>query len=647
MQTRRELLVRSLLAPAVAGAAAAADPPREGERFDLLVYEATPGGIAMAVRAARGGLSVLLVDHSLHLGGILSNGLGVWDTLYEGFRAPIYDETRQAIFDHYREIYGPDSEQYRQALPGKTGHTNGKFEPKVAELVLARMVEAESGIRVVKGFCVTGVQRTGLKIDSVRFQEMGGSRSFQARAEVYADCGYEGDLMAASAVPYRVGREGRGRHGEPHAGRIFMRPHKEPPTEEAALTATKLARLNLRHFGDWQEILYPESSGAPDRNVQAFNLRAILSSDPQNRIMPPKPEDYDPEYLGSLDYGSRVRPIPNNKICWNRPQVLGAHQEYIEGDWETRQRVIAKHREVAWALLYYLQHDPAVPEKTRAEFRDFGLARDEFDDNEHWPGEIYVREARRLEGRAIVTEHDLNLAPGIERAPIQPDSIAVAEWYMDAHACTNEQLEGSLHEGKMMLHKETFPGQIPYRALLPRGVDNLLVPVCLSATHVAWGAVRLEPTWMSIGESAALAAIDAIRAKTPVASIDPNRLVRSVAEGRIMISFLNDVDLRAKQSWVPAVAWAATRGFLPTYDARPNDPLTKPVATAWARIAKRLAQGESSSDPASAARLVMAAERRGGPPVDSSDLPILIPGMETLAKPTRAAVLQGIYDATG
>lgn len=200
--------------------------PSESRPY-LCIYGGTPGGIAMAVRAAREGLSVVLVNHNDHLGGILSNGLGVWDTLWEGTRSPIYDEARQAFFDHYRATYGEDSRQYHDALPGKNGHTNGKFEPKVAENILTELVTWEKNITFVRGFCPAVVEREGALLKAVTFRRTGfqpvqaGERvenSFYVSARVFADCSYEGDLAAVAKVPYRVGRESREEIGEPHGG---------------------------------------------------------------------------------------------------------------------------------------------------------------------------------------------------------------------------------------------------------------------------------------------------------------------------------------------------------------------------------------------------------------------------------------------
>jgi hypothetical protein len=573
---------------------------------DLCVYEGTPGGIAMAVRAAREGLNVVLVNHNGHLGGILSNGLGVWDTLWEGKRSPVYDEARQAIFDHYRTTYGEKSPQYRDALPGKGGHTNGKFEAKVAEAVLTKLVAEEKKITVVRGFYPVSVTRDDAVLKTVTFRELGGKAEKEVSAPVFADCSYEGDLAAVAKVPYRLGREARDEFKEPHAGVIYMTSVKAGAAPELARQAELHHQLKLRKFSGLQKIKQPESTGEADGNVQAFNYRTMLSSDPANRMPVEKPAGYDPEKLKLLEHGSIVSPIPNKKRGWNRPQLVGIHTSYVEADWEGRQKVMDAHWDATMALLYFLQNDPSVEPERQKSWREFGLAKDEFTDHGHRPHEFYVREARRITGRYVFTQHDAMLAEGLKRAPVHEDSIGVTEWYLDTHACTPRHIPGALEEGKMMLDVETFPGQVPYRTLLPQGVDNLLVPVCLSCTHVAWGTVRLEPTWMNICESAGHAAVVAIQTKVTPAELDVRLLQRKLVESHVMVNFFNDVDVASKDPRVAAAQYFATKGFFADYDARLDEPLTESVLKAWGVGLTAMREGKLK--PMEIVRLVHAAE---------------------------------------
>ncbi len=625
MSLARAVLVAAFLAAAASAPAAQAGKPEDihGKSFDLVVVEGTPGGIAMAVRSAREGLSVLVVNHNGHPGGILSSGLGVWDTLHEGTRSPIYDEMRQAIFDHYRSTYGENSPQYQHALPGRSGHANGKFEPRVAEKLFDELLAREKRITLLNGFVPAEVQREGALIRAVAFRELHGSKSILAAARIFADCTYEGDLAALAKVPYRVGREARPEFHEPHAGRIFMRSSSEPPSPGIAALAAEHDTLALRKFSGFQEIVLPESTGDGDRHVQAFNYRTILTSDPVNRLPAVQPAHYDPEFLKKLAFGSIVSPIPNRKIGWNRPQLVGPHQAYVEGDWTTRRKVMDEHWHATMALLWFLQNDESVPADKRRYWQQYGLAKDEFPDNGHRPYELYVREARPIVGRYIFTQRDAMLAPGLRRAPIHADSIAATEWYMDAHACTPGKVAGSLDEGKMMLHHETFPGQVPYRALLPQGVDNLLVPVCLSSTHVAWGTIRLEPTWMNIAESAGYAAAQAVRNKQTPAQIDPDELLRTLATRRVMISFFNDEDVAANEAWVPAVEYLGTRGFFSSYDAKPRAPLTEAAAKLWAGGFAQMRAGKL--DPNALARALVPLEKAdSSPPVTAASFAALL-----------------------
>jgi hypothetical protein len=593
------------------------DPAIADQDHDLVVVGATPAGIAFAVRAAREGARVLLVHHTGHLGGMLANGLGVWDTRYDRKRAPIYDEVRAAILAHYRDTYGPASPQFRAALPGPTGHTNGRFEPHVAERILTALVACETRITVVREHHPVAVERHGPVIASLTFASMQGPARFRATARIFADCSYEADTLPLAGIAYRVGRESREECGEPHAGEIFMQPVESPPDSAAAQRGAALAALRLRPFPGYQ-LRQPESTGRADGNVQALNYRVILTSDPARRCPIPPPAHLDRELLAALEFGAEIKGIPNEKLGLNRPQLLGPHNAYVEGDWSVRRRVMDAHWEAALALLWFKQHDPSVSAEERQRWSAYGLAADEFPDHGHRPYEIYLREGRRLRGRTVLTEADTTPAGGIARPPLHADSLAFTEWYIDSHACTRRRVAGSLEEGKVMLHQETFPGQVPLRALLPEGVDNLIVPVSLSATHVAWNTVRLEPTWMHIAEAAAFAAVQAWRAGLPVAAIDRGELLQTLAWRGVMLAFFNDLESTPEDESAAAAQFFSTYGFFPAFDARLDEPLDGGTAREWLRVA--LAP-EPPADPLAVARAVAAAATRNEPPPPRGTLP--------------------------
>ena len=445
-----------------------------GNHYELAVYNGSPAGIACAVRAARQGLSVLVANHTPILGGMIANGLCVWDTQYEGKRSPIYDQLRQAMFDYYRETYGEDSPQYETCLPGPSGHSNGNFEPKVAQMLVEKMVAAESGIELLMRHYPTAAEIAERMVKSVTFAEMGedglpkeGGSRVVITADTWADCSYEGD-----------------------------------------------------------------------RRIQAFNWRTMLTNVKGNVLPVEKPEGYNRNYIetlekpGVMDYGA-----PNEKRRVNRPQLVGPQNAYVDGTWADRKKVMDDHWNALLGCLYFTRNDESEPEERRARERGWGLPKDEFSENAHRPYEMYVRESRRLEGRYVFTEHDATYIDDIARARVHSDAIAVTEWYIDIHACTFEKLLGTLHEGKIMLHQETFPGQIPYRAIVPKNLDNLLVPSCVSSSHVGWSTIRLEPTWMNIGEAAGWAVVIAGQKNIPVSEVNRKHLTQTIALNGVMVSF--------------------------------------------------------------------------------------------------------------
>ena len=564
---------------------------------DLLVVGGNPGGIACAITAAREGLEVILSNHTPVLGGLPSNGLSVWDTLHEGRRSPVYDELRWGLFDYYKEKYGEDSQDYRNALPAPPDtpgsyHSNGRYEAHVFESLITEMVEAESNIRVICNVYPVEATREGRTVKSVTLAEMNGGKRYEITADAFVDCSYEGDLMTVSGTSYRVGRESKSEFGEPHAGHIFLDKVDDVDDYVDSRVRRIKENLNLRQMGYRFLKVLEESTGAGDGAVQAYNYRTVLSENLDKQYIPACPEGYDPEYLKTLAWSSVIGPLPNRKWGWNRPQILGSQSAYPDGDWSVRRKVMDEHLKATYQIFYFLRNDPSVDEKVRERWRGLGFAKDEFRENGYVPHEIYVREVRRLEGRYMFTEHDAGLSADYDRAPIFGDSIAFTEWYMDTHGCTNEKAKGTIEEGKLVLTWETFPGQLPYRTLLPKDIDNLLVSGCVSSTHVAWGTVRLEPTWMNVGEAAAHAVALALQENVQPASVNVNGLQMELADHRIAISFFNDIDVAGPEAWIPALQFLGTKGFFPSYDAKPDKDLDAATARTWTKGAVELLNGD-------------------------------------------------------
>jgi hypothetical protein len=587
----------------------------DGKSFDLVVVGGTPGGIACAVRAAREGLTVLLVNHTRHLGGFVTSGAGGWEAPYDGLRSPLYAEMLRGAAEYYRKTYGESSRQHLASMPAANSRAHidrPKIEPRIAEMLFNRMVAREKNLTVLLGHVVIKAKRGGALLQSVTLKPREGDAPITVAAKVFADGMYEGDLMAAAGVRTQIGREARSRYNEPHAGVIYTKERPREPGQRGFPKAADEGTLNIRYNSHATgEIVEGPESGEADSSVMAYNYRLVLTRDPANRIMVRQPANYDAAIAKAAAGGGFVPNLPNNKVAWNGGRLIGPQNEYPAADWPGRERISRQYLDAMLMRLWYVQNDPAAPEKERKSFAGLGLAADEFPDNDHLPYEIYVREARRLIGRYVFTEQDNKIAAGIDRTPIHADSIAITDWPVDSVACLSRRAPGGSADGILFLGEESRPAQVPYRSLLPQELDNLLVPVPLSASHVGWGSIRLEPVWMQTGESAGFAAALAVKGRTTPAALDPERLMRKLAASRVMISFFNDVDVTAADPRVAAAQYFGTKGFFAGYDARLDAPLTESVRAAWESGFEKLRRG--GLDPAKLAIAVHAAELEGLP----------------------------------
>lgn len=583
---------------------------------DVVIYGATPGGIVTAVGAARAGLQVTLVHHHAHIGGMMSNGLGVLDTIYDGKRAPLFDEVHARIVKHYRDKYGEGSTQHRLSQwPARSEARRPTYEPHVAELVFERMLAEQKAITVVREHYPVAARRDGRRVATVTFRKMDGEAERTFAAPSFVDASYEGDLAAVAGAEMTIGRESRATYGEPHAGKIFLKTIYVTETKDYFPTALRTEGLNLRGFRATSGPILAGSTGAGDAAVQAYNFRLCWTRDAANQRGPvARPEHYDRrKFLEVRDRWGIGGTVPNEKSSWNAPLLVGGNFDYPAGDWPTRHAIARRHKDFAIGLLWFLQHDAEVPERVRAEAKNWALPKDEFTDNGGFPWEMYVREARRLVGRSVFTQHDGMAAAGMKRAPVKADSIAITEWPMDSHSCTLATTGDSDHEGKVLLTEESRPGQIGFATLLPKEIDNLLVTGAISSSHVGWGALRLEPVWMHVGESAAHALVLARRSGVAVADLSPAALQRDLVARGVMLSFFNDFDMGAPTPEQCAAQYFGPRGFFPDYDARLAEPLTRAVAEIWAN---------PGSDPNETARRVVAAGG-GGPAITAREFAAL------------------------
>jgi hypothetical protein len=485
-------------------------------RSDICVYGGTSAGVAAAVRAARHGRSVVLVAFGRHLGGLTSSGLGATDS-----------GKVDAIGGLSREFYRRVGSHY--GTPESFG-----FEPHVAETVFDTWV-AEESISVHREHRLSGVDVVGGRITALRTEN-----GTVFRASVYIDASYEGDLMAAAGVTNTVGREGNATYGETINGVQFRAGHQFQRTIDPYRTpGNPTSGLLPGIQGD-----PPGTPGAGDHRIQAFNFRVCLTK-AANRRPFPRPVGYDParyellrRYLeaGVWDALWLNTPMPNGKTDLNNNGAvssdnIGRNYEWPAGDYATRERIFQDHVTYQQGLLHYLANDPGVPAAVRAEVSAWGLPADEFGETGGWPHELYIREGRRMVADYVVTEHDCRWAR------VAPDPVGLASYTMDSHNCARVVVNGAArNEGDVQV-PPAGPYGISYRAIVPaRGqCANLVVPVALSASHIAFGSARMEPVFMVLGHAAASAAHLAIASGRAVQDVDYPTLRRGLlADGMVL-----------------------------------------------------------------------------------------------------------------
>jgi hypothetical protein len=518
----------------------------ESQQADVVVVAATPGGVAAAVAAARSGARVIILEEKNHVGGVVSAGLTNTDIYKKAAVGGLFAEFVNRVREHYVKTYGENSEQVKVC---QGGHM---FEAKVAEKVFRDMLAGEKNIRLIESQRILsarvvgadGIERgaeRGPKINGSQPKDFGPAlklvsvtaedvarpgTKMEFRARTFVDATYEGDLAALAGVPYRVGRESRETYGEAHAGKIYLRFKDSNPQ--------------------------PGSTGEADDGIQAFCFRMHVTKDLANAVPIEKPaafnrddyramlEDMRSGKVTKLSKLIHVFPMPNGKFELNNAHPAGdtgvpsesfdlaeENWHWPEADFAERTRIFQRYWAHAEGYLWFLQNDPEVPQSIRDEARQFGFPKDEFTDNRHRPHHIYVREGRRIWGEYNFTERDaaLDNATGLPRR--KPDGIAVAEFGFDSHGVHKyDHAHPGVREGYIFIDHQ--PLQLPYRILVPKRVDGLLVPVACSASHVGYQTIRMEPVFMALGEACGIAAKAAMNANVEARALDVRVLQKEI-----------------------------------------------------------------------------------------------------------------------
>ena len=485
--------------------------------YDVVVYGCTSGGVAAAVQVRRMGRTSALVCPDEHLGGLTSGGLGWTDS---GNKDAIGGIAR-AFYQRVKAHYDQDRAWVHQAPEDYSRYRSDEdamwvFEPHVAERTFEEMT-AEADVPVFRDRWLDragGVEKDGARITAITMEN-----GETYRGAMFIDATYEGDLMAAAGVSYNVGREGNDVYGETMNGvqKAWAFKHQfEAPVSAYVVPGDPSSGLLPRvHDGR------PGEDGAGDERIQAYNFRMTLTDVRENRVPFPKPEGYDSQQYELLarylDTGwrgvfNKFDPAPNRKTDTNNHGAfstdnIGMNYAYPEGSYEEREAIIAEHEAYQKGLMWFLANDKRVPPDVREEMSRWGLAKDEFATNGHWPHQLYIREARRMASGFVMTERHLR---GLDPTP---RVVGMGSYNMDSHN-VQRYVDGDGHarnEGDIQVDPGG-PYPISYLALVPEEEEaaNLLVPVAVSASHIAYGSIRMEPVFMVLGQSAATAAVMAL-----------------------------------------------------------------------------------------------------------------------------------------
>ena len=495
--------------------------------YDVCVYGGTSAGVIAAYTANKQGKTVVLIEPSNHIGGLSSGGLGQTDI---GNKYAISGISRQ----FYRKI-GQNYGRFEQWT----------FEPKVAKSIFLEYLKPVDLVLIEHN--LIDVNKENSVIKSIRIENLNSKTQLKISAKYFIDCSYEGDLMAKAGVSYTVGREANTQYGETWNGVQMLDKHQfpdgiDPFKIEGDSTSGLLWGISSEKLA---------AIGSDDKKVQAYNFRMCLTDSIENQIPISKPDDFDPtryelllRYIESkkpteLNWAlMHLQPMPHRKLDINNSgpfstNLIGANYVYPEASFSERTRIQKAHENHIKGFFYFLGNDPRVPEHLRNEMKKWGYPKDEYIENEHFSPQMYIREARRMVSDLVMTEQHC-----VGKETVN-DGIGMAAYTMDSHNTQriivkdekgNYQVknEGDVQKGLGGLD----PYPISYRAIVPKKSEctNLLVPVCLSASHIAFGSIRMEPVFMVLAQSAATAASLAIDSKKIIQEIDVTKLQKSLKQ---------------------------------------------------------------------------------------------------------------------
>jgi hypothetical protein len=504
------------------------------QAYDVVVYGATASGVMASIAASKEGMKVLLVEPGKNVGGMVTGGLSHTDygdrTVIGGLAMEFYKK----VADHYKtHIFywrGP--------------------EPHIGEKIMLDWLK-ESGVDLQFGKRVEKVMKENGKIQSITFTD-----KTTAAAKVFIDAGYEGDLMAKAGVSYTWGREGKKDYNETWAGR-------QPITFTSHQIDARLSPFNNDKEKKLLPLIHPHQMaeiGEGDKGIQSYCFRMIATDKPDNMLPWTKPKNYNPSVFELVKRYYQAKPesgpligfwptLPNRKSDINSSVGIstnlldGSSWKYPEADYTLRDSLWQWHKDYTLGLAYFLATDAAIPQKVRDAMKTFGLCKDEYVNNEHFPHQLYVRVGRRMKGEYFLTEHDLI------RDTVKYDAIGMGSYNIDVREMQRSYIPISrfpdmknevYNEGYLSIPAAQY--EIPYRAILPKfeQCQNLLVPICLSGSHLAIASIRMEPQYMIMGQSAGVAAAMAIAGNRPVQQVDVFELQKKLVAAKQVLSLKNN-----------------------------------------------------------------------------------------------------------
>ena len=571
--------------------------------YDLVIVGGNPGGIMAAISAARMGKCSVILERTSHIGGLPANGLGATDIATRAATSGLFGEFVSRIKQYYMETYGESSEQVKMCSEGY------HFEPSVAAKVFDAMLEQYKDkitIRVMRQFD-SDTKHIVLRNDRIEQIQIINRLSGQMESysgKIFLDATYEGDLAAAAGVPFRVGREGKDEFNEPGAGKVY------------------------KYWGG------NEGEGTTyqnDNSVQAYNYRMCLTNNPANRITISKPANYNrndyisliedvwtgrttladmlkvtPEMMESnrkhiaagnstqvpgdvwgIDKITNIVHVPNQKTDANNQ-----HRAFISTDlpeenwpwptagWEWRDRYAQRLREYTLGLFWFAQNDKELPAHFREAALEWGLAKDEYTDNQNFPRQVYVREGRRFEGINFFTANDaLPVVPG-GRPPLHETSITASHYALDSHAVLKREPNRVHLDG--FISYPTAVYTVPYGVIVPKQVDNLLLPVPVSGSHIGFSTLRMEPCWMALGQAAGVAAALAIDHQVKVQRVDISKMQSALINQKSTLIYFKDVPYTDPA--FPVVQFMGLKGYLPEWNARLHDAVDDETLKQWSAL---------------------------------------------------------------